>query len=118
MKNILAYLFAAILLLSAVGHIATPEVYSAMIPSFINETFANVATAIAEFLVAIVLIIPKYRAYGGLGFMLLMIAFIPIHVLDLFRDEPAIGAPPLPIIRFVFQFVLIYAGWRIYKRTK
>ena len=118
MKNILAYLFALILLFSAVGHLLTPEFYSAMIPGFIPETLANVLATISETIIAIMLIFPKYRAKGGLAFMILMLLFLPIHTWDLFREDPAIGAPPAPLIRFGFQLILIYSGWRIYKSAK
>jgi len=46
-----------------------------------------------------------------------MIAFLPIHVWDLFRAEPAIGSMNAAIIRVLIQFVLIYLGWRIWKKN-
>ena len=116
MKKVLSYLFAALLLTSAVAHVTSPEFYAPMIPEFISESFANIMSTITEFVVALLLIIPKYRKWGGLGFMILMLAFLPIHTWDLFRENPAVGEPPAPVIRFVFQFVLIYAGWWIYKK--
>ena len=70
-----------------------------------------------EAAIGIALIIPKYRKWGGLGFFLLMIGFLPIHVWDLFKETPAIGSMNAAIIRVLIQFVLIYLGWRIWKKN-
>ena len=63
-----------------------------MIPDFIDEGFANVLAAIAKGVIGVALLTPKFRAYGGLGFMALMTGFFPIHVWDLLKDEPFIGS--------------------------
>ncbi len=116
MRKLLSYFFAAMLLLGAIAHIVMPEAYEPMIPEFIPSLLANILAAIAEAVVGIALIIPKYRKLGGLLFALLMLAFLPIHIWDLVREEPAIGPQPIPAIRVVIQFLLIYAGWWIYKK--
>ena len=114
-KKILAYFFAAILILSGVMHVVKPEAYAAMIPSFIPEIVANILAAIAEIVIGVMLIIPRYRRLGGLGFALLMVAFLPIHIWDLVRDDPAIGSFTGAVIRLIIQFGLIWAGWWIWK---
>ena len=103
------------MLLGAFNHIYTPEAYTAFIPEFIPENFANILSTITEGLVGIALIIPKYRKWGGLGFCVLMIAFLPIHVWDLTKEAPAIGSKTGATIRLGIQFLLIGAGWWIYK---
>lgn len=118
MKNILAYLFAAFMLASAMAHFLSPEFYAPMIPDFIPATAANVLAAVTELVVGVLLIVPKYRKWGGLGFAVLMIAFLPIHIWDLFRENPAIGDPPMPIIRVIIQFLLVYASWWIFRKNK
>ena len=117
-KKILAYFFAAILILSGVMHVVKPEAYAAMIPSFIPEIVANILAAIAEIVIGVMLIIPRYRRLGGLGFALLMVAFLPIHIWDLVRDDPAIGSFMGAVIRLIIQFGLIWAGWWIWKEGK
>ena len=114
-KKILAYFFAAILILSGVMHVVKPEAYAAMIPSFIPEIVANILAAIAEIVIGVMLIIPRYRHLAGLGFALLMVAFLPIHIWDLVRDDPAIGSFTGAVIRLIIQFGLIWAGWWIWK---
>ena len=41
--------------------------------------------------VGVLLFIPKYRHWGGLGFCVLMLAFLPLHIWDLFKEQPAVG---------------------------
>lgn len=71
MKKILAYLFAAFLIFSAIAHLVKPEVYSPLIPDFIPADMANILAFITELAVGVLLILPKYRHWGGLGFMVL-----------------------------------------------
>ena len=116
MKNILSITFSAILLLSSVAHIIYPSFYSPLIPEFFPETAVNILIAILEGLIGIALLLPKYRNLGGLGFTLLMLLFLPIHIWDLLKESPAVGPTPAPQIRLFVQFLLIYAGWWLYKK--
>lgn len=118
LKNILSYLFGLILLASAVAHLLYPDFYAPMIPDFIPEGFANLATAIVEAGIGVLLFLPNYRHWGGLGFCVLMIAFLPLHVWDMLKETPAVGPSPAAEIRLVIQFLLIYAGGWIYKKAK
>ena len=117
MKHILPVILAALMLFSAYNHIVTPAFYAPFIPDFISEDFANILSTILEAVIGIALIIPMYRKWGGLGFFLLMIAFLPIHIWDLFKETPAIGSMNAAIIRVVIQFVLIYLGRRIWRKN-
>jgi uncharacterized membrane protein len=119
-RIIVIYLLALLMLFGAFNHLYAPETYSAFIPEFFPETFANILSTIAEAAIGIALLIPKYRKWGGLGFFLLMIAFLPLHIWDLTKEVPAIGSETAAIIRIAIQFLLIAAGWWIYRsyRTK
>jgi uncharacterized membrane protein len=44
---------------------------------------------------------------------LLMIAFLPLHIVDVFKDNPAIGSTTLAYIRLPIQFILIYWAWKV-----
>lgn len=116
-KLIIVFLLAAMMLLGAFNHIYAPENYSAFIPDFISENIANILSTITEGTVGILVLIPKYRKWGGLGFSILMIAFLPIHVWDLTKEIPAIGSTMAAVIRLGIQFLLIAAGWWIYKSS-
>ena len=47
------------MIIGAVGHVASPEMYSALIPSFIPEFIAHLFAMITELGIGIALIIPK-----------------------------------------------------------
>ena len=104
------------MILGAVGHVVSPEVYSPLIPSFIPEFTAHLFSIITELGIGVALIISKFRKYGGLAFMILMIIFLPIHVWDMLKEEPFIGTKTIALVRVAVQFVMIYAGWWIYKK--
>ena len=113
---LLIFFLLFMLLSSAVGHIVQPEFYAAMIPPFIPKSLANILAAIVETAVGAALIIPRFRKWGGLGFLLLMCAFMPIHIWDLFRENPAVGSTGAAVFRFGMQIVLIYFGWVVYQK--
>lgn len=115
MKQLLPIFFALVLLGSAVMHIVRPDAYLAMIPHFIPAGLANLLAAISEGIVGIALLVPQLRRWGGLGFALLMLAFLPIHIWDMLRENPAIGSTGVAIGRTLIQLVLIYLGWLIWK---
>lgn len=116
MKKVLPYIFGVLMILGAIGHIVAPEAYAAFLPDFIPLTLANVLALIAEVVVGIALVVPKYRKMGALLFTILMLVFLPIHVWDLFKEVPAIGPSPAPEIRIVIQLLMIYGGWWLYKK--
>ena len=109
------FILAFLMLAGAFNHLYAPETYKEFIPDFFPDTLAHILSAIAEASVGIALLIPKYRKWGGLGFFLLMIAFLPIHIWDLTKDLPAIGSKLSAYIRIAIQFLFIAAGWWIYK---
>ena len=116
MKNIGIYLLASLMILGAIGHLVSPQFYAPMVPDFIPLALANIASFVVELAIGMGLIFPSTRRLAGLGFALLMVAFLPIHVWDLLRDDPAIGSFSAAVIRLVLQFGLIYVGYRIWKR--
>ncbi|MEM6629185.1 MAG: hypothetical protein AAF694_05910 [Bacteroidota bacterium] len=117
MKKILPFVFAALMLLGAFGHIANPDFYAPLIPDFIPESLANILSTIAEGAIGIALLLPAYRKWGALGFFLLMLAFLPLHIWDLFKETSITGSQTGAIIRLAIQFLLIYGGWWLYKRS-
>lgn len=117
LKLVIVFLLAFLMLLGSFNHIYAPETYAAFIPEFISENLANILSTVAEAIVGIALIIPKYRKWGGLGFCLLMIVFLPIHIWDVTKEIPAIGSKTAAGIRLGIQFLLIAAGWWIYKTS-
>lgn len=115
-KIILTYLLAFIMLQAGVMHFINPQVYYPFIPEFLPKEFVNYATGVVEILLGIGTILKRFRGYGTLGILLLMIAFLPLHIIDVFKENPAIGTHQLAIIRLPLQFVLIAWAWFINKK--
>jgi uncharacterized membrane protein len=118
MKKIIPVILGIAMLFGATGHVTSPEMYAELIPSFIPEFAANLLATIAEAAIGLALIVPKFRKLGGLAFMALMIAFLPIHLWDMLKDEPFIGTKTVALIRLAIQFLMIFAGWWIYQKYK
>lgn len=117
LKSITCF-FAAVLLISSVGHIVSPELSTGFIPQFLPVTPVHIAAAIVECALAIGLVIPTTRKWAFLGFFLLMLIFLPLHVLDLFQDKPVIGSFPAAVVRVVIQIVLIGSAWWGWKKSE
>ena len=78
----------------------------------------NILTGIVELGLGIGLLFKKYRKQAAFGVFLLMIAFLPLHFIDVFKDHPAIGSKTVAMIRLPLQFVLIYWAWYIFQQNK
>lgn len=119
MKNIkllLTLAFGAFMIFGGVMHFARPAMYEAFIPDFLPTDFVNYASGLAEIAVGIGTFIPRFRAAATLGILVLMIGFLPLHVLDVFKENPAIGSHQAALIRLPIQFVLIGWAWFISRR--
>ena len=120
--NTLSLIFGLVLLAAAYNHIVNAEIYVAMVPKFIPVLFADIFAVAAEALVGILLLIPKTRKYGALGFALLMIIFLPLHIWDVFRvgnhENPLVKNLNVAVIRLVIQFLVIALGFWMYKIKK
>lgn len=114
----LSYFLGIVLIVSGIAHLINPEMYAPLIPNFISESVANILAFIFEVAIGILLILPKYRHLGGLGFAILMLSFMPIHIWDYTKDTPFIGSKTRALIRIIVQVLLIYGGWYIYKLPK
>lgn len=117
-KTALAILFAIIMLVGAVAHVANPGFYDGFIPEPIPKAFANWAATFVEGAIGVALLIPRTRALAGLAFAALMVAFMPLHIWDAFKDVPAIGSHVAAIIRLFVQVLLIVGGWWIWRPAK
>lgn len=116
MKLVLTFLFGAIMILGGMMHFINPEMYNPFIPDFLPKDLVNYVTGILEIAVGIGAIIPRYRSAGTLGILVLMLAFLPLHIIDVFKDNPAIGSQQAALIRVPLQFLFILWAWFIHKK--
>ena len=104
------------MILGGVMHFINPEIYIPFIPDFLSKDMVNYATGVLEIAVGIGVMIPRYRSLGTLGILILMLAFLPLHVIDVFKENPAIGSHQLALVRLPIQFVFILWAWFINKK--
>ncbi len=115
-KLILTFLFAAFMILGGVNHFLKSEMYFPFIPDVLPQMAIVYVSGVVEILLGIGAFIPQFRSRAALGILLLMLAFLPLHVLDVFKTNPAIGTHEAALIRLPVQFVLILWAWFIYKK--
>lgn len=110
-RAVSAYVFGAFLLVAGINHFANPEFYAAFIPAWLQQDFANVGSGIAEIALGVGLFIPAARKWAAWGALVLMTLFLPLHVWDVLRDEPAIGSRTAAWVRLPIQLLLIVWMW-------
>lgn len=102
---------AALMLLSAFGHVFNPKFTDPFIPDFFPKKLVHWATAFVEASLAIGIFIPIYHNWALQGTFILMILLLPVHIRDLFLEKPAIGSRQAAWIRTPFQFIFMAMAW-------
>lgn len=115
-KLILTFLFGAFMIFGGVNHFLKPAIYLAFIPNFLPGEAINYLSGIAEIIVGIGVFIPKFRSLSTLGILIMMLIFLPLHVIDVFKEQPAVGSHQAALVRLPLQFVLIFWAWFIHKK--
>ncbi|MBB6502835.1 MauE/DoxX family redox-associated membrane protein [Pedobacter cryoconitis] len=118
LKLIFTWIFALFLVVAGINHLIKPALYAPFIPDWLPLLAVNYLTGIIEAGLGIALLFPKTRRNAAIGIILLMVFFLPFHLIDVFRTHPAIGSRTLAFIRLPFQFVLIYWAWFILPRAR
>ncbi len=111
-------LIAFWMLAGAWVHFFQPELFYKIVPDFLPKKEVVILSGIPELLIGIGVLIPKTRSLAGLAFAMLCLAFLPLHLWDLVRDDPAITPQSAAIIRVFVQFVLMWTGWQVWRRWR
>ncbi|EAY29535.1 DoxX family protein [Microscilla marina] len=101
-----------------INHFLNPALYAPFIPDFLPEALVNYGSGILEIILGVGLFVPGYKQWAAFGIFLLMIAFLPLHVIDVFAANPAVGSKSAAYIRLPVQFVFIAWAWWVWKDTK
>jgi uncharacterized membrane protein len=108
-------------LIAGINHFVHPNGYIHIIPAYIPfPKLVNIVSGIFEVLFALMLIFPKTRNLGSWGIILLLIAFLPVHI-QMVIDAPfKLGTltvtPLVAWIRILLQPVLILWAWWYVKK--
>jgi uncharacterized membrane protein len=104
--------------LGGVSHFAFPEIYYPFIPDFLPKPAVNIAAAVLEIVMGLGLFVEKLKKISALFILIALISFLPIHVFDMLKENPAIGSKTLAYIRLPLQFLLIYWAYLVYQHNK
>ena len=116
--SISALVFGIILVLGGIGHFAKPDLYNAFMPDFLPKMAINIVVGAVELVVGVGCFIPKYRTEALRFTGLLMGAFVAVHTLDVFREQPAIGSKTVASIRLVVQWFIVYWSWWAWRKHR
>ncbi len=114
LKLILTLLFGAFMIFGGVNHFLKPAMYFPFFANFLPKVALNYAVGIAEILVGVLVFIPMYRHWGTAGILYMMLAFLPLHIYDVFRENPAVGTHQIALIRLPVQLLFIAWAWYIH----
>lgn len=112
---VLKIVLAVFLIYGGYNHFQNPEFYNGFIPDFLPKIGVNYISGIIEILLGIGLFKKGYEKKSAYGIFLLMIAFMPIHIWDAFKEVPAIGSKMAAYIRIAVQVLFIVWAYVIYK---
>ena len=107
LQLIAAILFGLFLVYGGINHFLKPAFYDPFIPDSLPKLLVNYATGVVEIGLGIGLFLPAFRRKAAMGALLLMLAFTPIHLWDLWRENPAIGSHTAAWVRIGVQGLFI-----------
>jgi len=114
--TILKILLTLFMIYAGVQHFLNPTTYLPFVPSFLPfKMFTIYLSGVLEIVLGVLLLFPKYTKLGATGILWLMIIFMPIHIWDVFVEQPAIGSHGAAMIRLPIQFVFIALAWSVRK---
>ncbi len=111
--KILTFVLASLIILGGCSHFLQPSLFLPFIPDFLPENLVNYLAGIVEILIGFCCFFKQTRLFASRAILFLMIAFLPLHILDVFVENPAIGSKTMAYIRLPLQFVLIYWAWKV-----
>lgn len=108
----LRFMLGIFLILAGANHFLQPGFYIPIIPAFVPfKPFVIAASGWIEVLLGVGLFVPGIWRKADWGVVGLMIVFLPIHIFDLFREDPAVGTHQIAFIRLLVQGVFIAWAW-------
>ena len=116
LKLILTFLFGVFMIFGGVNHFLKPEMYFPFFPDFLPKENLNYLAGIVEIGLGIGAFLPKTRNLATLGILIAMLVFLPLHIWDVFRENPAIGSHKASLIRLPIQFLFITWAWFINRK--
>lgn len=100
---------------AGINHFRIPEFYISIIPDYLPyHQILNTLAGIFEIAFGLMLIFATTRRIAAWGIVLMLIAFLPVHINMLGGHTMLSGKPVLPVwawMRLAFQPLLIVWAW-------
>ena len=107
-----SYFLAIVMLLGGVAHFVRAEFFVAFMPNnFPYKDFCVAASGVAEIVLGIGLLIPRFRTMAAVGVLIMLVLYFPLHIVDLNRYIPKVGSKAVAWIRLPIQVVLILMAY-------
>lgn len=112
---IIKIILALFITYAGVQHFVNPDFFLKVIPPFLMDFGYPIVyiSGVIEIAIGLLMLTNKYQQLGALSFMWLMIFFLPLHIWDVFAENPFTGSLNAALIRLVMQFVLIGLSWKL-----
>ena len=118
MNIALSILIAFVMIAGGAAHLAAPDGFAPLVPSFLPATPVILATGVLQIAIGIAALLPRTRSLGGIAFAVLCAAYLPLHLWDFVRPVPVFAPPVAATIRVVVQLGFILAGYTLWKRSR
>lgn len=104
---------AAMYIIAGVFHFVKPKAYMRIMPRYLPKHKLLVyLSGLTEIILGAALCIPILTRLAIYGIILLLLAFMPVHIYMLAEKKAALGIPKwLLFLRIGLQFGLMYWAW-------
>lgn len=94
---------------SGIAHFLTPRIFVSLIPRGVpGRPFLVYLSGLVELILAVGLWQARWHRLAAQGTLGLMLLFLPLHVVDIFREKPVAGGRRwTAVLRLIAQFGLI-----------
>lgn len=113
LKAISKYLLAGFMVIAGITHFLNPAFFLKIMPPWLPLHSELVfVSGVAEVLLGVALLLPRYSRLAAWGIMALLLAVFPANIY-LYQNQQILPAPPvLHLLRLPLQFVfLLWAFW-------
>ncbi len=81
-KIIIILIFGIFFIIAGIFHFINPEKYFGFIPDFLPKAASNYFAGFVEIIGGALLFVPKLRKWGGFIILIMMVVFLPLHIMD------------------------------------
>jgi uncharacterized membrane protein len=116
LERVAAPVLGAAITFAGIMHFVRPGFFDAIVPPALppGQRFWTYASGVAELVVGPMLLVPRWRRWGAIAAIGLLIGVYPANLYMAWdwRDRP-LGEQAVAWARLPLQFVLIWLAWRI-----